>query len=148
MFASVEYLLAGLAVVTTPAQGGRHIYFEDAYCLTVPPDARAVAEAVAALASRAIPAAHIRAKTLQKMTAQRMRFLDLLDRIIEDSGGRGGFDGIWLFDRRVMMRWQPAGNAIAKAAGRVVDAYTPRRLRYWTEAFRARFRRWGRGGRP
>ena len=52
MFASTEYLLAGLPVVTTPSRGGRDVYLDDEFCLTVPPDPRAVATAVAALKAR------------------------------------------------------------------------------------------------
>ena len=38
MLASIEYLLAGLPVVSTPSLGGRDHYFDDEYCLIAPPD--------------------------------------------------------------------------------------------------------------
>ena len=56
MFASTEYLLSGLPVVSTPSTGGRHVYYDEEYCWTVPPDPRSVAEAVAALKAKGISA--------------------------------------------------------------------------------------------
>ena len=42
MFASTEYLLSGLPIVSTPSTGGRHVYYDEEYCCTVPPDPRSV----------------------------------------------------------------------------------------------------------
>jgi glycosyltransferase involved in cell wall biosynthesis len=141
MFASMEYLLAGLAVVTTPSEGGRDVYFDGAYCLTVPPDPGRVAEAVAALTARAIPAAHIRAQTVKRIDAHRRRFLGLLDRILAADGRRAKFGGRWLFDQPVTMRWYPAERAVARVVDGRVDAYSQRRLRYWTAALARAVRR-------
>jgi hypothetical protein len=141
MFASMEYLLAGLPIVTTPSEGGRDVYFDGDYCLTVPPDAARVAEAVAALKARDIPASHVRAETLKRVQADRRRFLDLLDRILVADDRRGKFRGRWPFDQSVMMRWYPAGRAIARVIDGRVDAYTRRRLRYWTSALGQAVRR-------
>jgi hypothetical protein len=141
MFASMEYLLAGLPVVTTPSEGGRDGYFDDAYCLTVPPDPASVAEAVAALAARDIPASHIRAETLKRVNARRRRFLELLDDIVAAEGRRRKFGRRWRFDQPVMMHWYPAERAIARAVDGRVDAYTRRRLRYWTAALARAVRR-------
>ena len=54
-YASVEYMLAGLPVVSTPSVGGREIYFDHEYCTICDPDPAAVRDAVEALKARKIP---------------------------------------------------------------------------------------------
>ena len=135
MFVSMEYQMAGLGIVTTPSIGGREIYFDGDYCLTVPADPRAVRDAVTAIKARGVPPEHIRSATLKRVDADRRRFLALLDCIVATSGRRPRFGQRWLFDQPVMMRWYPAHRAISRVVQGRVDAYTPRRLRYWTARF-------------
>lgn len=59
MYAAVEYLLAGLPVVSTPSVGGRDVFFDPDYCLIVPPDPARIAEAVAELGARRVTREHI-----------------------------------------------------------------------------------------
>lgn len=73
MYASVEYLLAGLPVVTTPSRGGRDHFFDPDFCITAEPDPRSVRDAVAALRDRAIPRSVIRERTLARIEAERTR---------------------------------------------------------------------------
>jgi glycosyltransferase involved in cell wall biosynthesis len=78
MFASIEYLLCGLPVVTTRSTGGRDAFFDPDYVETVDDDPEAVRQGVANLIARAPGAASIRACTLEKMEEHRQRLRDLL----------------------------------------------------------------------
>ncbi len=122
MFASMEYLLSGLAIVSTPSKGGRHIYFDDEYCLTVAPDPRAIAEAVQALAARKIPRAHIHDQAVRRIVADRDRFLGLLNAILDASGRAPAFGPVWPFEKPILMQWLQPAAAIDRARKSEVDA--------------------------
>lgn len=81
MYASVEYLLAGLPVVTTHSRGGRDIFFHPDTTLIVDDDPRAVQDGVAAMKARAIPPEHIRDTTLRLIGAARERFNTFVDEL-------------------------------------------------------------------
>jgi glycosyltransferase involved in cell wall biosynthesis len=100
MVASMEYLLAGLPIVTTPSTGGRDVFFDPEYCITVRPDPRTVREAVEALRRRGIPRQYIRERTLAKMEPQRGAFLELLDGVLERQGSAPRFRGPWPWPHR------------------------------------------------
>ncbi len=82
MFASIEYLLAGLPIVSTPSRGGRDHFFDPDYCLIVPSEPAPIAAAAASLARRAIPPDEIRSRTLARIASERARFLELLDEAV------------------------------------------------------------------
>jgi len=95
-YASVEYMLAGLPVVSTPSVGGREIYFDHEYCTICDPHPAAVRDAVEALKSRKIPRDYVRARTLAKIEPARRRFLSLINDLYEQLGGNRGYDdGAW-----------------------------------------------------
>jgi glycosyltransferase involved in cell wall biosynthesis len=96
-YASMEYMLAGLPVVSTPSVGGRDVYFDPDYVLICEPDPPAVRDAVMALKARNIPRDYIRAKTLAKIEPDRRRFLDTADDLIERLGGQRRYGGPWPF---------------------------------------------------
>jgi glycosyltransferase involved in cell wall biosynthesis len=73
MFASMEYLLAGLPVVSTPSAGGRDTFADSAYWLTVAPDAEAVADGVRQMIARDIAPERIRSTTLTRIMEHRAR---------------------------------------------------------------------------
>jgi glycosyltransferase involved in cell wall biosynthesis len=100
MLSSMEYLLAGLPIVTTPSKGGRDLFFDPEYCLTVAPNPRAVREAVAALRQRRIKREYIHQRSLAKLGPQRRAFLDLLDGILERQGYSPRFSGPWPWAHR------------------------------------------------
>lgn len=134
MFASAEYLLSGLSIVTTPSTGGRDVYHDAEYCWTVPPDPRSVAEAVRALEARHVPRAHVRDQTLRRLELDRRRFLTLLDAILEEGRARQRLSGPWPFRKEVTMEWLPPDVAVGRAVRGVVDGFRPpllpwRRLR-------------------
>jgi len=83
MFASIQYLLCGLPVVTTPSKGGRDTFFEEEYVLTVEPEPGAVGRGVADLIARNLSPKFIRNKTLEKMRQHRQTFIDLLQQIFD-----------------------------------------------------------------
>ena len=138
MFASTEYLLSGLPIVTTPSQGGRQVYHDAEYCLCVPPDPRSVGEAVQALKARGIPRDHIRNRTLQRLNRDRERFMALLNAILEETGSVRRFAGPWPFRKDVTMEWLPPRQALARADFGIVDGFRPPRRGVM------RWRRWKR----
>jgi glycosyltransferase involved in cell wall biosynthesis len=95
MFASTEYLLCGVPVVTTVSRGGRDYFFAPEFCTTVEPDPRAVGRAVADLARRAPPPETIRAATLEKVRRERLKLRDILQAIFEAEGIMSRFAEAW-----------------------------------------------------
>ena len=96
MYASIEYLLAGLPVVSTPSQGGRDVFFHPDTTLIVDDNPRAVRDGVAAMKARAIPPDHVRATTLKLMTQERERFNAFVDELRDQQFSRS--DPRWSFD--------------------------------------------------
>ncbi len=92
-YASMEYLLAGLPVVSTPSKGGRDVFFDPEFCIVCDPNPAAVRDAVAALRDRNIPRDVIRARTLARIQPERDRFLAVVDDLIEDLGGKRRYSG-------------------------------------------------------
>ena len=123
MFASIEYLLAGLPVVSTPSRGGRQLFLENDYCVTVEPDPRSVAEAVTALRARQIPRAYVRRKTLELMQPHRQAFIDLLNRIFAEACSDRTIEPPWPFRRPVIMQWRRKGRTVRRALAGKVDAF-------------------------
>jgi glycosyltransferase involved in cell wall biosynthesis len=82
-YASAEYLLSGLPVVSTRSRGGRDIFFDEEYVEVVRDDPRAVAAGVRRLIEKKVPAARVREATLEKMRPHRERFLVLLQEIYD-----------------------------------------------------------------
>ena len=78
MFASIEYLLCGLPVVTTRNMGGRDAFFEPGYVEWVEDDPDAVHQGLVKLLARAPAGADIRRRVLEKMEEHRQRLRDLL----------------------------------------------------------------------
>jgi glycosyltransferase involved in cell wall biosynthesis len=76
MFSSMEYLLCGLPIVSTPSVGGRDEFFDDRYVKIVKPTREAVAAGVAELISRDIDPEFIRTETLKKIKIHRYRLID------------------------------------------------------------------------
>jgi glycosyltransferase involved in cell wall biosynthesis len=108
MLASIEYLLAGLPVVSTPSIGGRDHYFDDEFCLVVPADPRSIRDAVQALVARNLPREQVRARTLARVEADRRRYIALVQEIIDRAGGREQFaERFWSCTRgKTIFRWR------------------------------------------
>ncbi|MCS3697032.1 glycosyltransferase [Salinibacter ruber] len=105
--ASIEYLLCGVPVVSTPSKGGREVFFDQEYCKIVDPDPEAVREGVEELIAREVDPEYVREQTLDKIRDHRARFLEL---VYELSNGR--FDASvdeWLdlFPRNMKFQCEP-----------------------------------------
>ncbi len=119
-YASMEYMLAGLPVVSTPSKGGRDVFFDPEYCIVCEPEPAAVRDAVAALRARNVPREIIRARTLARIEPERRRFLALLDDLTGELGGRGRFDGgPWPFGDASGVPWARFKEHLATFAERL-----------------------------
>jgi len=116
MLASIEYLLAGLPVVSTPSYGGRDYYFDDDYCLTVDPDPARIREAVRELIARNLPREQIRAKTLARLEIDRARYIALVQGMIDHAGGDLDFAPRFreLLRGRGIVNWRPMSKFVRK----------------------------------
>jgi tetratricopeptide (TPR) repeat protein len=86
MFASAEYLLCGLPVVTTHNVGGRNWFFANDYVIFCDDNAAAVAAAVAQITRANIPRRLIRESAREKIRRDRLVFFALVDRVFHDRG--------------------------------------------------------------
>jgi glycosyltransferase involved in cell wall biosynthesis len=73
MLASMEYLLAGLPVVSTHSKGGRDVFADPRYWLTVGDNAEDVRNGVIEMCGRDLDRSFIRAKTIEKIHEHRER---------------------------------------------------------------------------
>ena len=71
-YASAEYLLCGLPLVTTKSIGGRDVFYDDAYTLVVDDTPEAVREGVRQMIERDISPEFIRRETLKKLSPHRV----------------------------------------------------------------------------
>jgi len=96
MYASAEYLLCGLPVVTTPSLGGRDEFFHPDYVETVAAEPAAVEAGVARFLAREPDPWEIRRRTLDLFRPHRARLLQWLSSI----AGRDLFplanESLWL----------------------------------------------------
>ena len=86
MYASTEYLLCGIPVVTTASKGGRDVYFSSDNSLTVEDDPEAVAAAVHSLKASPKDPYIIRERTLELMKRDRDAFIAHVNSIIRSKG--------------------------------------------------------------
>ena len=121
MFACAEYLLSGLPVVTTPNTGGRDFYLDDEICITVPADPREIAAAVSGLKARNIPREYVRKRALERIAAERTRFVSLINELYAELGIQKEFEGFWPLKRPVVMQWLPPRLARRNAIKGAVD---------------------------
>jgi glycosyltransferase involved in cell wall biosynthesis len=107
MRASMEYMMAGLPVISTASLGGRDYFFDAEYCAVVAPDPRQVRDGVAAMIQRDIPRDYIRARTMQRVEAERARFIAYVQAMIDRHGGRLDFGAIFpdLLRNRRLKSW-------------------------------------------
>ncbi|THD64008.1 MAG: glycosyltransferase family 1 protein [Bradyrhizobium sp.] len=108
MRASIEYLFAGLSIVSTPSLGGRDYFFDDEFCIIAEPDPRSIREAVDALIARNIPRDYVRSRTLARVELDRRRYIDLVQDLIDRAGGTFQFEGrFWQCTRaQTITRWR------------------------------------------
>jgi len=95
MYASTQYLLAGLPVVSTASLGGRDAFYHPEYVRIVDATPRAVAEGVSELRRCGISPEEIRARTLARIREHRERLFACVDEIYASQGS----------DRKFAMEW-------------------------------------------
>lgn len=106
MYSSMEYLMAGLPIVSTPSLGGRDVYFDPDYCIIAEPEPAAIRHAVETLRDRAIPRAEIRRRTLAKVDAQRQELMVFLSELLRRKGSSAPPIETWPFSgTEGLMRW-------------------------------------------
>jgi glycosyltransferase involved in cell wall biosynthesis len=106
MYASAEYLLCGLPVVSTKSIGGRDLFFDDEYVKIVDDTPEAVAEGVKEMMNRKIDPYHIREKTIEKMKEHRETFIKLVQTIYDKEGVHRNFSEEWnrIFINKLLTR--------------------------------------------
>ncbi|MDF3073372.1 MAG: hypothetical protein K0S54_1039 [Alphaproteobacteria bacterium] len=95
MRASMEYLLCGLPVVSTPSIGGRDIFFHPSFARIVEPEPQQIAAAVATLIAEQIPPERIRGYVVPRVRAMRHRFQWLVQTILDEAGAGRIFAPDW-----------------------------------------------------
>jgi glycosyltransferase involved in cell wall biosynthesis len=80
-FASAEYLLSGIPVVSTPSQGGRDELFDPSCVWIVPPEEQAVEHAVEATIDADLDPFQIREITMERIRVHRHRFIHYLSEL-------------------------------------------------------------------
>jgi len=107
MYASIEYLLCGLPVVSTRSRGGREEFFDQEYVRIVESTPRGVREGVEEMIDRRIDPARVRRKTLEKMRPHRDRLMALIQHIHEQEGHPVNIEQAWSgFYVNKLLRWQ------------------------------------------
>lgn len=90
-YATTEYMLCGLPVVSTVSQGGRDHFLDPEVSRIVEPDPTSVARAVAELIARDIPPRTVRLRALVKIQEHRQDFIRLVEAILAKEGRQEGF---------------------------------------------------------
>jgi glycosyltransferase involved in cell wall biosynthesis len=95
MYASTQYLLAGLPVVSTPSEGGRDEFYHPDYVRIVDATPRAVAAGVAEMRRCKATPEEIRARTLATVMQHRQRLFRCVDEIYASQGCDRSFEAEW-----------------------------------------------------
>lgn len=109
MYASIQYLLSGLPVVSTRSQGGRDVFFDDAYTLIVEDHHDAVKEGVDELIGRKLSSDFIRDQVLKKVKHHRAVFIEQVQSIFDREGLDRNFAAEWnqVFFNKLHRVWSP-----------------------------------------
>lgn len=96
MLATMEYLLSGIPVVSTPSIGGRDRVLDARFSLIVEPEPSAVADAVRTLAGRLYDPMAIRKAAFQAMREDRIRLIRLIEAIYREEAVAFPANAPWL----------------------------------------------------
>jgi glycosyltransferase involved in cell wall biosynthesis len=88
-FASSEYLLCGIPVVSTHSKGGRDVWYDDYNSIVCDPDPKQIADAVAHFKAHPRDPEAIRANHIEEAHKHRLRFIEAFDRVLHQHGVRG-----------------------------------------------------------
>ena len=95
MNASIQYLLCGLPVVSTPSAGGRDLFYDEATALMVDDDPGEVRRGVAQMVAGPCDPRQVRAATVAKVQPHRDRLLAAMQNAYDEQG----------VDRRAVEDW-------------------------------------------
>ncbi len=95
MYASAQYLMVGLPVVTSQCCGGREIFFDSDFVRYVADDPDDVAEAVDEFCASPPDPMEIRNRTLARFAEHRARLVDLMNSIYYDEGNKVSWADEW-----------------------------------------------------
>ncbi len=95
MFASAQYLLAGLPVVTTRSKGGRDVFYDPGYVRTVDDDPKAVSAAVSEFLEDCPLPESVRNATLNRFRPFRTRFAALMRDLLDESDSQNLWSDGW-----------------------------------------------------
>ncbi|MER9330762.1 glycosyltransferase [Mesorhizobium sp. M0488] len=122
MCSSMEYLMAGLPVVSTPSLGGRDVFFDPDYCIITEPEPAAIRRAVDTLRDRAISREEIRGRTLAKVWPQRRELMEFLAALLDRMGSREPPLSQWPFPgTRTLRRWATVRQHAREIAAHAVE---------------------------
>ena len=85
--AAMEYMLAGLPIVSTPSRGGRERYLLPPFCRLVDDNPPAVADAVDVFVRKPVPKAVIRNHALHMLQFERTNFLIAINNLAKEFFG-------------------------------------------------------------
>jgi glycosyltransferase involved in cell wall biosynthesis len=85
MLAAVEYMLAGLPMVTTPSRGGRELFFDERFVASVDPTPEAVATGVAEMKRRQVDPMLVRQATLARVNEHRQALCRYVQNILRNA---------------------------------------------------------------
>lgn len=80
--ASIEYLLCGTPVVSTPSSGGRDMFYDEEYTIVVDADPQAVKKGVAELIDRHVDPNVVRNRTLERLDRHRKTLVRYLNSVL------------------------------------------------------------------
>ncbi len=103
MYASIQYLLCGLPVVSTESIGGRDVLFNDQDCLIVEANPDAVAAGVAKMIARNLRPEEIRARAIANMTIHRNKLIQLVQSFLDEAGVKEDFSAVYA--KRFTNKW-------------------------------------------
>jgi len=95
MYASIQYLLCGLPLVSTRSQGGRDVFFDDEYVEIVDDDPESVRKGVIKMIQKDLSPVLIREKTLRRIEQHRKKFKALVQSIYQAEGVQASFLEPW-----------------------------------------------------
>lgn len=95
-YAAVEYLLAGLPVISSRSLGGRDIFFDERFCRIVPSNKNAIFNAARELIRLNIDPDFIRSEVLKKINPHINRLKNLILLVLNKEGvGSNNIESIW-----------------------------------------------------
>ena len=95
MYASMEYLMCGLPVVSTQSIGGRDVFFDNYNSMIVNSDPDSVKKGVEEFIARDYDPHLIREHTLEMVNKHRSYFIDYINKIIHRKGYKHDISDSW-----------------------------------------------------